>query len=130
MTNDREKFGTEELAICQLDRDAPIPEWACRGGSLCSITRTPNELSIVCPQANVPAGVTCEPGWRALASEGPLGFSLTGLIETLAEPLAVAGITIFVISTYYTDYVMVKQHELHIAVLALKNAGHVVRGFS
>jgi len=117
----------ERLAICQLDKDASIPPWACQGATLCSITRTPNELSIVCPERNVPADVTCDGGWRALSSDGPLGFTLTGLVETLAEPLAVAGISIFVISTFYTDYVMVKEKELQIAVLALRNAGHAVR---
>lgn len=115
----------EPLAICQLDRDAPVPDWACQG-SFYSITRTPQELSIVCPQENVPAGVASEPGWRALCSKGPLGFTLTGLVESLAEPLAVAGISIFVISTFLTDYLMVKEHDLQIAILALKKAGHIV----
>ena len=115
----------DRLAICQLDKDAPIPNWACRG-SLCSVTRTPNELSIVCPEANVPAGLPCDGDWRALGSEGPLGFTLTGTVETLAEPMAAAGISIFFISTYYTDYLMVKEKELQIAVLALRQAGHIV----
>jgi hypothetical protein len=115
----------DSLAICQLAKDAPIPDWAS-WGSLCSITRTPDELSIVCPQANVPAGLPCDGEWRALGTDGPLGFTLTGTVETLAEPLATAGISIFFISTYYTDYLMVKQRELHIAILALRQAGHTV----
>lgn len=116
----------EPLAICRLDRDADPPDWACKG-SFCSMTRTPNELSIVCPEADVPADADCELGWRALCSEGPLGFAWTGLVETLAEPLAVAGISIFFISTYHTDYLMVKEEELQIAIMALEGSGHVVR---
>jgi uncharacterized protein len=61
-----------------------------------------------------------------MSSQGPLGFTLTGLVESLAEPLAVAGISIFVISTYYTDFFMVKESELHIALLALKKEGHTI----
>ena len=113
----------QTLAICRLDHDAPIPDWACRSDFF-SITRTPSELSIVCPQASVPAGVDREPDWRAFTSRGPLGFTLTGLIESLAEPLAVAGISIFAISTHETDYLLVKQTDLQIATLALKKAGH------
>jgi len=116
----------EPLAICRRERDAEIPQWACQG-DFYSITRTPHELSIVCPESNVPPDVESEPGWRALSSEGPLGFTLTGLVESLAEPLAVAGISIFVISTYYTDYLMVRENELEIAILALKNSGHIVK---
>ena len=116
----------EPLAICQLEKDAPPPEWVYKG-SFCSMTRTPHELSIVCPEENVPADVECDGGWRVMSSEGPLGFTLTGLVETLAEPLAVAGISIFFISTFHTDYVMVKEEDLQIAVMALQNSGHTVQ---
>ena len=116
---------SEPLAICRLPRDATLPEWACNG-DFCSMTRTPHELSIVCPERNVPADVPSDKGWRALSSEGPLGFTLTGLVETLAEPLALAGISIFFISTFHTDYVMVKEEELQVAILALETAGHKV----
>lgn len=113
------------LAICRLDRDAEVPAWAWKG-SLRSITYTPNELSIICDETGVPDGVECEKGWRAISSQGPLGFVLTGLIDALAEPLAVAGISIFALSTYFTDYILVKESELPIALLALRRAGHVV----
>lgn len=116
----------EPLAVCQLEKDAPPPEWTCKG-SFCSMTRTPHELSVVCPEKNVPAGVECDRGWRVLSSEGPLGFTLTGLVETLAEPLAVAGISIFFISTFHTDYMMVKEEDLQVAIMALQNAGHTVQ---
>ncbi|MBC7241442.1 MAG: ACT domain-containing protein [Anaerolineae bacterium] len=115
------------LAICQLERDAEIPSWVWTG-EICSVTRTPHELSIICAEDSVPEGVECEKGWRAISSEGPLGFTLTGLINALAEPLAVAGISIFALSTYFTDYVLVKENELQVAVLALKKAGHEVIG--
>ena len=117
---------SDRLAICQLRRDAPFPTWACRG-NFYSLTLTPNELSIVCSEENVPADVACDAGWRVLSSPGPLGFTLTGLVESLAEPLALAGISIFVVSTYTTDYLMVKQNDLNIAIVTLKTAGHVVQ---
>jgi len=116
----------QPLAICRLDKDSTPPDWACKG-SFCSMTRTPQEMSVVCPEENIPPDAECETGWRALSSEGPLGFAATGLVETLAEPLAVAGISIFFISTFYTDYVMVKEEELQIAIMALESAGHTVR---
>ena len=116
----------ERLAICQLHRDAPFPTWACRG-DFYSLTLTPNELSIVCAEENVPADLPCDAGWRVLSSPGPWGFTLTGLVESLAEPLALAGISIFVVSTYTTDYVMVKQNDLNIAMVTLKAAGHIVQ---
>jgi len=116
----------QPLAVCRLDKDLALPDWACQG-AFCSMTRTPQELSVVCPEENIPPDAECETGWRAFSSEGPLGFAATGLVETLAEPLALAGISIFFISTFYTDYVMVKQEELQIAIMALESSGHTVR---
>ena len=115
----------QPLAICRLSKDARVPDWACKG-TFYSMTRTPQELSIVCPEENVPPDMECEKGWRAFSSAGPLGFTATGLVETLVEPLALAGITIFFISTYHTDYVMVKEEELQIAAMALETSGHAV----
>ena len=119
-------ISSEVLAICQLPRDTTLPEWVTTA-DFYSVTRTEHELSVICPERQVPADVKSEGGWRALYSEGPLGFTLTGLLESLAEPLAVACVSIFVISTFTTDYLMVKQDDLDIAVLALQGAGHRVR---
>jgi pyrimidine operon attenuation protein/uracil phosphoribosyltransferase len=114
----------ERLAICRLAAADPVPEWA--GGSFRSITRTAGELSLVCAQSSVPDGVPCERGWRALQVEGPLDFALTGVLASLAVPLADAGVSIFGLSTFETDYVLVKEEALERAVNALQVAGHEV----
>jgi len=113
----------DTLAICRLDRDAPLPEWAQRS-SFFSCTRTHSELSIVCSQKDVPIYVLCEKGWRCLKVEGPLDFSLTGILASLVTPLAKVGISIFAISTYDTDYLLVKEEQLGLAIRVLKQSGH------
>ena len=114
-----------EYAVCRLDPDAPIPGWALTG-PVSSVTRTPDELSIVCPEAQVPAGVRCENGWRGIKIQGPLPFSLTGVLASVADPLSEAGISLFAISTYDTDYVLVKGAKLDDALAALSLAGHMM----
>ncbi len=113
------------LAVCRLDADAMLPNWAS-SGSFLSLTRSNAELSIVCPQEQVPDGVRAEPGWRCLRVEGPLDFSLTGVLASLADPLAAAGVGIFVVSTYDTDYLMVQERDLARGIDALERAGHAV----
>ena len=103
-----------------------MPEWA-QSGKIWSITRTADELSVVCWQKNVPEGVRSEGGWRCLKLEGPLDFSLTGILVSLAAPLAEAGISIFAISTFDTDYLLVNRDDLERSVDALEGAGHLVR---
>lgn len=117
----------DRLAICRLEPDSEAPGWATEAG-LFSITRTPDELSIVCPEPNVPDEITREDGWRALAIEGPLDFSLVGILASVATPLAEAGLCIFAISTYDTDYVLVQEDALGTAVSVLHESGHVVSG--
>ena len=89
-----------------------------------SITRTAEELSVVCSPEAVPEGVSHEPGWRALTVDGPLDFSLTGVLASLAGPLAEAGIPIFVVSTYDTDWLLVQAERLDAAVAVLRARGH------
>lgn len=101
----------EKLGICHLGKNSEIPEWA-KTLSFCSITRTRDELSIVCPQDKIPGGILAERNWRAFKVEGPLGFSLTGVVAGLASPLAKAKISIFYISTYETDYLLVEEKNL------------------
>jgi uncharacterized protein len=113
------------FAVCRLDKDAPIPVWATRGG-FCSITRTVEELSVVCPQAMVPGGVKQEGEWRALMVAGPLDFSLTGVLASLTAPLAREGISVFAVSTYDTDYFLVKKEQLESAIQSLRTGGHEV----
>jgi len=115
-----------ELVVCRLPADAaapPIPDRA----ALFSVTRTSEELSIVCPAADAPPDAKVEPGWRALRVEGPLDFGLTGILASLAQPLADAGIPIYALSTYDTDYVLVRASALEAATVALRHAGHTVR---
>ncbi len=116
----------ETFAICRLDKDAPIPDWAFQGG-LFSITRTKDELSIVCPQINVPKGILCNQGWSCLKIKGPLDLSLTGIISSIAAALEREGISLFSISTYDTDYVMVKEKDLEKAIFALTEAGQKIQ---
>ncbi|SPE28283.1 conserved hypothetical protein [Candidatus Sulfopaludibacter sp. SbA3] len=113
----------ERMAICRLAGGEPVP-WAC--GGFYSVTRAARELSIVCVEAGVPAGVRCDRPWRLLEVEGPLDFGLTGVLASLAAPLAEAGVSIFAISTFDTDYLLVKEESLQKAVEALQAAGHKV----
>ena len=112
-------------AVCRLEADAPPPAWAL-SGRFVSLTRTDAELSVVCPEEGVPPDVRAEAGWRCLRVKGPLGFGLTGILASLAAPLASSGVSIFVVSTYDTDYLMVQQRDLDRGVDALRRAGHAV----
>lgn len=113
------------LAVCRLPAGAPEPEWGRRGDFHC-LTRTPGELSLVCPQDDVPDGVRHQGGWRALRVRGVLEFSLTGVLASLAQPLAEAGISLFAVSTYDTDYLLVQETSLPAALEALESWGHRV----
>jgi uncharacterized protein len=113
------------LAVCHLAADAPLPAWAA-AGSFASITRTPDELSIVCRRDGVPDGIPCEAGWRCLRVAGPLEFALVGVLASLLVPLADAGLPVFVVSTFDTDYLLVKEDRLDAAVDILRGAGHNV----
>ncbi len=121
-------------AVCRLKPNAPIPDWVRfdpSAGSLLSITRTADELSLVCPQAAVPTDATdatADRDWNCLRVEGP--FDLTadvGVIAALSTPLAAAGIGIFAVSTYDTDHLLVHAAHLDRAVAALTAAGHTIR---
>lgn len=114
-----------ELGVARLAAAEPIPAWASRG-RLTSITRTSEELSVVCAAADIPESVRAERGWRAFRVAGRLDFALTGVLASLAGPLAAAGVSIFVISTYDTDYILVRAQSLAAAVECLTAAGHEV----
>jgi hypothetical protein len=110
----------DHYAICRLAADAPVPS------SFFSVTRTADELSVVCFDAEAPEGAKTERGWRIFQVIGPLEFSLTGVLAAIAAPLADAGVSIFAISTFDTDYVLVKEENLAKAVEALRAADHRV----
>lgn len=112
------------IAVCRLDAPAAVPSWV--RGSFTSVTRTADELSIVCDEAAVPSGVQAERGWRALKLEGPIPFSMTGVASALLAPLAEAKISIFLISTYDTDYLLVKAEVLPRAIDVLRDNGYDV----
>jgi hypothetical protein len=95
------------FAICRLPANAAVPEWALRG-SFFSVTSTAEELSIVCPGAQVPAGIVHENGWGCVKLHGPFPFSETGILASFVRPLAERAIPIFAVSTFDTDYVLVK----------------------
>jgi hypothetical protein len=109
----------ETLGICRFDRKSAIPDWAIQENRFSSIARTRDELSIICPEDNIPGGVLVERGWRAFKVEGPLGFVTTGIVSSLSEPLAEAEISILYISTYETDYILVKEENLNRAAKIL-----------
>jgi|SRR5271157_1243447 len=113
------------MAVCRLGPYDEVPEWA-GGGAFSSVTRTSSELSIVCAEGAVPDGITRESGWRIFQVEGPLDFALTGVLASIAGPLAEAGVSLFAVSTFDTDYVMVREHDVESAVLVLRAAGHRV----
>jgi len=114
------------FAICRLDRNASIPPWA-DAGRFFSITRTDEELSIVCLQSRVPDGIRCERDWRCLAVAGPLPFTTVGVLHSLVQPLAEAEISVFALSTFDTDYLLVKAADWARTIDALRQHGHVVR---
>ncbi len=116
----------DTYAVCRLDPHVPIPNWAY-SGEFNSVTRTQNELSIVCLQRTVPSGIKYESDWRCLRVEGTLDFTLTGILASLAAPLAEAGISIFSISTFDTDYILVKERDLEHTIAVLQQAGHSVQ---
>jgi uncharacterized protein len=112
----------ERYAVCRFAPGTSMPAWAL-DGPFCSITRTTDELSVVCLDAAVPPEVQCEHGWRAIKFSGPFDFASVGILLAVAQPLADAGISIFAISTYDTDYILVRetQYEATIAVLQAHN---------
>jgi uncharacterized protein len=121
-------FMLDELyAIVRLEPDAELPGWV-RGGHFWSVTRSDAELSIVCREEDVPADASAERGWCALELAGPLDFSLTGVVAALVTPLADAEVPIFVLSTFETDYLLVRERDLERSVDALAGAGHSVDG--
>jgi len=111
------------FAIVKLPPDAAMPRWATNG-EFCSVTRTAHELSIVCLQENVLADTKADTGWICLKLHGPFAFSETGILASFIGPLSSSGIPIFAISTFDTDYVLIKQEFAGAAFEALGQAGH------
>jgi len=113
------------FSICRFSGDAAVPEWAWQG-SFCSVTRTPEELSIVTEREAVPAGVRGAIDWRVLKVHGPFELSEVGVLASLVAPLATGGVSVFTISTFDTDYLLVQTAQWPAAQAALQEAGHTV----
>jgi hypothetical protein len=112
-------------AVCRLPADAAIPAWA--EGDFVGVTRTGAELSVVCREDAAPEGVRCERGWRRLRVAGELDLALVGVLASLLAPLASAGVSVFAISTFDTDYILVREQDLARATEALRTAGHSIQ---
>jgi len=115
----------EELAVWKLPPDAPFPSFVGETG-FWSVTRTSEELSVVSDSRSVPPGRPVETGWRCMGVKGPLPFDLVGVLAALSAPLAETGISIFVVSTFDTDFLLVKNHQLELACAVLQKAGHEI----
>jgi uncharacterized protein len=115
------------FAIVRLAANDSVPAWATQRG-LFSVTRTSDELSVVCPAGQVPPGVSAQSGWRTLKVKGPFALSEIGVLAALSAPLAGAKVSLFCISTFDTDYLLVSEKQLDAAIAALQAAGHRVDG--
>jgi hypothetical protein len=114
------KLLKDKYGVCRLDKISLIPSWGIEG-EFYSITRTEDELSIVCAQKSIPDNVQYEKDWKVLKVEGPLDFSLVGILASISSLMAEKSISIFAISTYDTDYILVKDKDLNKAIESLRN---------
>jgi uncharacterized protein len=119
----------ETFAICRLAPGTPLPDWV-QTNAFFSLTNTSEEVSLVCPQESLPSDVNADRDWRCFKLQGPIPFSLTGILNSITAPLAQASLGIFAISTYDTDYVLVKQEVVPQALSALTDAGHTIHSRS
>jgi hypothetical protein len=116
---------TGSFAIVRLPADSPLPLWAV-DREFFSVTRTSDELSIICSAHQIPSGIAAETGWRVLKVRGPFALSESGVLAALSETLAAAKVSLLAISTFETDYLLVSEKQLHAAIAALQSAGHRV----
>ena len=114
----------DRLAVCRLNSNDESPLRAASG--VFSVTRTADELSVVCPEDDAPEGAEVSGGWRALKVHGPLDHTATGILASIAGPLAEAGVALFPLATFDTDYVLVQDEAVDRATSALEAAGHRV----
>lgn len=114
------KLLKDRYSVCRLNRNEEIPKWIFQE-EFFSITRTDEELSIVCLQDKIKENIKCEKDWRILKIEGPLDFSLIGILSRISTLMANNGISIFAISTYDTDYILIKEESINRAIEVLEN---------
>lgn len=117
-----------ELAVCRLGPHARMPGWIANGkAGFVAVTRTPDELSVICEATLVPARVRCIRGWRLGRIAGALPHDAVGVLASVAGPLADAGVSLFACATFDTDWLLVQDAQLSSATAALRGAGHTVR---
>ena len=119
------KILPQAYAIARLDPEAAIPDWA-DGAGFVSISRTDDELSIVCVEGRVPQSARKDAGWTCLKLLGPFEFGETGIVLSIIRPLSENGLGIFIVSTFDGDHLLVKTSDLEKAVTLLAQAGHIV----
>ena len=124
MTNLKLILLPDLYAICRLDSLARLPTWA--QGPFVATARSGDELSVVCPQVRVPSQIPAQRDWRCLQVAGPLDFSMTGILASLSGALAARQVSVFAISTFDTDYLLVREGQLETATAALADGGYVV----
>ena len=118
----------DKYGVCRLDENEIIPSWA-QNGEFFSITKTADELSIVCDEKDIPDNIKCEKDWNILKIEGPLVFSLIGILSSISSILASKGISIFAVSTYDTDYILIKNKDIDKAVKSLIEERYEILGY-
>lgn len=126
MTVQRYSLLPGSYAIVRLTADAPVPPWAWLLHEFIAVTRTRDELSIVCPADVAPRDARAETGWSLLKIEGPFPFDAVGILASFTGPLASAGIPLFAISTFDTDYLLIKSDVIDAARDVLGAAGHTM----
>lgn len=109
-----------QLGVCKLSPKEEIPKWAYKNKEFTSITYTDDELSIVCMEEDIPKGVEAELGWKVLKIKGQLDFSLVGILASVIKPLTENSISVFTISTYNTDYILIKEDQFEKGIELLK----------
>ena len=116
----------DRYAIVRLGPDSPLPVSVLDAAGFVSVTRTEDECSIVCDERAAPPGVRAEGGWEVLKLHGPFAFDEVGILASCLTPLAAHGVSVFTISTFDTDYILVKSAQADAAVAVLQAAGHIL----
>ena len=116
----------ERFALCRMDADTPAPAWMQRG-AFGAFIRTPDGVSIVCPERDAPSRVKKVTGWRALRLGGMIDHTgESGVLLTVVEPLARAGVSVFPITTSDAGYLLVHDPQVEKALTTLRAWGHSV----
>jgi hypothetical protein len=115
----------ETLAVVRLAPGAEVPAWA-ESSSIFSVTATATETSVVCAARSVPTKSVHQRPFTAFEVEGPLDFALTGVLAQLLQPLADAQISVFTLSTYDTDWLLVPAEDADRAADEWRRSGHEV----